>query len=187
MLQYGRNELRPRVARSWPGTLGRHFTHPLALLLWVAAALLLIVGSLVVAGAVVLIIVLNAAFAFVQEIEAERAVEALAEYIPQRAKVVRDGSTREIDAAEPVPGPDGGDDAAERTGDQRDVGARPAWTVRSHASARTRPTRWLVAPPHAPLIPAADATGDPVVLAGNVGGEATWWTWMETAGRRSPE
>ncbi|MEV1179209.1 hemerythrin domain-containing protein, partial [Nonomuraea sp. NPDC049784] len=98
--QYGRNELRRRGARRWPGELGRQFTHPLALLLWVTAALLLIVGSLVVAAAVVLIIVLNAVFAFVQEIEAERAVEALAEYIPQRAKVARDGSTREIDNAQ---------------------------------------------------------------------------------------
>ncbi|MGW4958294.1 cation-translocating P-type ATPase [Nonomuraea sp. NPDC004186] len=104
LLQHGRNELRRRGARRWPGELGRQFTHPLALLLWVAAGLLLIVGSLVVAVAVILIIVLNAAFAFVQEIQAERAVEALAEFIPQRAKAVRDGSTREIDAAELVPG-----------------------------------------------------------------------------------
>ncbi|MFI9847029.1 cation-translocating P-type ATPase [Nonomuraea sp. NPDC051941] len=104
LLQHGRNELRRRGARRWPGELGRQFTHPLALLLWVAAGLLLIVGSLVVAIAVILIIVLNAVFAFVQEIQAERAVEALAEYIPQRAKAIRDGSTREIDAAELVPG-----------------------------------------------------------------------------------
>ncbi|KAB8181791.1 HAD-IC family P-type ATPase [Nonomuraea phyllanthi] len=104
LVQYGRNELRRRGTRRWPGELGRQFTHPLALLLWVAAALLLIVGSLVVAAAVMLIIVLNAAFAFVQEIQAERAVEALAQYIPQRAKAVRDGSAQEIDAAELVPG-----------------------------------------------------------------------------------
>ncbi|HEX7538299.1 MAG TPA: cation-transporting P-type ATPase, partial [Dermatophilaceae bacterium] len=104
LLQYGRNELRRRGGRRWPGELGRQFTHPLALLLWLAAALLLIVGSLVVAAAVVLIIVLNATFAFVQEVQAERAVEALARYIPQRARAVRDGVPREIDAAELVPG-----------------------------------------------------------------------------------
>lgn len=104
LLQYGRNELRRRGGRRWPGELGRQFTHPLALLLWLAAVLLLIVGSLVVAAAVVLIIVLNATFAFVQEVQAERAVEALARYIPQRARAVRDGVPREIDAAELVPG-----------------------------------------------------------------------------------
>ncbi len=84
--------------------MARQFTHPLALLLWLAAALLVAVGSYVVAAAVVLIIFLNAAFAFVQEVHAERAVEALAEYIPQRAKAVRDGAPQEIDAADLVPG-----------------------------------------------------------------------------------
>ncbi|WP_269854719.1 cation-translocating P-type ATPase [Streptomyces sp. RPT161] len=102
--QYGPNALRRRRGVRWPVELARQFTHPLALLLWLAAALLVTVGSLVVAAAVVLIIVLNAAFAFIQEVHAERAVEALAEYIPQRAKVLRDGEPREVDAAELVPG-----------------------------------------------------------------------------------
>lgn len=74
----------------------RQLAHPLALLLWLAAALLPIVGSDVVAAAVVLIIGLNASFAFFQELQAERAVEALAEYLPLRTKVVRDG--RPVDA-----------------------------------------------------------------------------------------
>jgi calcium-translocating P-type ATPase len=104
LLQYGRNELRRRGGRRWPGELARQFTHPLALLLWLAAALLVAVGSYVVAAAVVLIIFLNAAFAFVQEVHAEHAVEALAAYIPQRAKAHRDGVPREIDATELVPG-----------------------------------------------------------------------------------
>ena len=82
LLQYGRNELRRRVGRRWPGELARQFTHPLALLLWIAAVLLTAVGSDVVAAAVILIIFLNAAVAFVQEVHAERAVEALAKYIP---------------------------------------------------------------------------------------------------------
>jgi calcium-translocating P-type ATPase len=104
LVQYGRNELRRQGGRRWPRELARQFTHPLALLLWVAAALLIVVGSKVVAVAVVLIIVLNATFAFVQEVQAERAVEALAEYIPQQARVMRDGAARDIDAAELVPG-----------------------------------------------------------------------------------
>lgn len=66
LLQYGPNTLRRQSKRRWPGELARQFTHPLALLLWLAAGLLLIVGSNVVAAAVVLIIVLNAAFSFVQ-------------------------------------------------------------------------------------------------------------------------
>ncbi|MCM2578189.1 cation-translocating P-type ATPase [Streptomyces meridianus] len=104
LVQYGRNELTRRGGPRRPAELARQFTHPLALLLWLAAALLLIVGSTAVAAAVVLIIVLNAAFAFAQEVQAERAVEALAQYLPQRAKVIRDGASVETDAAELVPG-----------------------------------------------------------------------------------
>ncbi|MFE0350840.1 cation-translocating P-type ATPase [Streptomyces griseoluteus] len=104
LVQHGRNELERRHGRRWPRELARQLTHPLALLLWLAAALLFAVGSHVVAAAVVLIILLNAGFAFVQEVEAERAVEALAQYLPQRAKAVRDGVRVEVDAAELVPG-----------------------------------------------------------------------------------
>jgi magnesium-transporting ATPase (P-type) len=104
LLQYGPNMLHKRGGLLWPGELARQLTHPLALLLWLAAGLLLLVGSDVVAGAVLLIIVLNAAFSFVQEVQAGRAVEALAKYLPQRAKADRDGVVREIDATELVPG-----------------------------------------------------------------------------------
>lgn len=104
LLQYGPNVLYKRGGRQWPADLARQLTHPLALLLWLAAALLLLVGSYVVAGAVLLIIVLNAAFSFVQELQAGRAVEALAKYLPQRAKVDRDKVVREIDATALVPG-----------------------------------------------------------------------------------
>lgn len=104
LLQYGPNTLRRRRTRHWPAELARQFTHPLALLLWLAAGLLLIVGSHIVAAAVVLIIVLNAGFSFVQELQAGRAVEALAKYLPQRARVERDGASTEVDASELVPG-----------------------------------------------------------------------------------
>ncbi|HWT49055.1 MAG TPA: cation-transporting P-type ATPase, partial [Mycobacterium sp.] len=62
------------------------------------------VGSNVVAAAVVLIIGLNAAFSFVQELQAERAVEELAKYLPQRARVERDGAVTEVDSTQLVPG-----------------------------------------------------------------------------------
>ena len=104
LLQYGQNELQRRTGLQWPKALVRQLTHPLALLLWLAAGLLVIVGSHVVAIAVVLIIMLNAAFSFVQELQAERAVEALAKYLPQKAKVDRDGVITEIDASHIVPG-----------------------------------------------------------------------------------
>ena len=49
-------------------------------------------------------IVLNAFFAFGQELQAERATEALREYLPPRARVRRGGERVEIDATELVPG-----------------------------------------------------------------------------------
>ncbi|MGP0034353.1 MAG: cation-translocating P-type ATPase [Solirubrobacteraceae bacterium] len=104
LVQYGPNALRRRGGVQWPRELARQLTHPLALLLWLAAGLSFLVGSQTVGIAVVLVIVLNAAFAFVQELQAERAVEALAGYMPQHANVLRDGAARVIEAVELVPG-----------------------------------------------------------------------------------
>ena len=91
---YGPNQLQRRGRVQWPRERARQLTHPLALLLWVAALLSFIVGSITVGVAVVLIIVLNAALAFVQERHAENAAEALAGYIPQKLTVVRDARSR---------------------------------------------------------------------------------------------
>jgi magnesium-transporting ATPase (P-type) len=104
LVQYGPNELTRRGGRRWPKELARQFTHPLALLLWAAALLSYLVGIVAVAVAIVVVIAVNAIFAFVQEAQAERAVEALARFLPAQAKVLRDGVEREIPARELVPG-----------------------------------------------------------------------------------
>jgi magnesium-transporting ATPase (P-type) len=65
--------------------------HPLALLLWVASGLAWIAGTPVLAAAIAAVVIVNAAFAFVQERQAARAIEALSEYLPDRAEVIRDG------------------------------------------------------------------------------------------------
>ncbi|HUZ84711.1 MAG TPA: cation-transporting P-type ATPase, partial [Gaiellales bacterium] len=61
-------------------------------------------GIAAVAVAIVVVIVLNAVFAFVQETQAEQAVEALTRYLPSEAKVIRDGGERVVDASLLVPG-----------------------------------------------------------------------------------
>ena len=104
LLQYGPNELHRRGGMKWPPELARQLTHPLALLLWLAAALSFAVGSESVAIAVLLVIALNALFALIQEMQAERAVEALTEFLPQRARVLRNGVPQETVAVELVPG-----------------------------------------------------------------------------------
>jgi magnesium-transporting ATPase (P-type) len=104
LLQYGPNVLARRGGRTWPRQLTRQLTHPLAILLWAAAALAWVAGIEPVAVAIVVVILVNAVFAFVQEMQAERAVEALAQYLPPRATVLRDGERQVLDAARIVPG-----------------------------------------------------------------------------------
>jgi magnesium-transporting ATPase (P-type) len=103
-LVYGPNTLTRRTARRWPRELLGQFTQPLAILLALAAVLAWIGGTPALAVAVVAVILLNAGFAFVQEMQAERAVEALAAFLPATARVVRDEVRSEIAARDLVPG-----------------------------------------------------------------------------------
>jgi calcium-translocating P-type ATPase len=104
LIAYGPNQLHRRGGRHLWRELGRQFTHPLALLLWAAAGLAWLAGIVPVAIAIVIVIILNAVFAFVQELQAERAVEALQAYLPEHAAVVRDGERVTIEATQIVPG-----------------------------------------------------------------------------------
>ncbi|SNY59208.1 cation-translocating P-type ATPase [Paractinoplanes atraurantiacus] len=101
---YGPNELTRRHGRRWPRQLLAQFTQPLAVLLMIAAVLAWAGHAPALAVAVVAVILLNAAFAFVQERQAERAVEALAAYLPDSALVMRDGVLLEVPARDLVPG-----------------------------------------------------------------------------------
>jgi magnesium-transporting ATPase (P-type) len=102
--QFGRNEISRREGTGHLRELARQFTHPLALLLW-AAALLAVAGDLVpLAVAIVAVILLNALLAFAQELQAERATEALREFLPPHARVRRGGEVVELDPALLVPG-----------------------------------------------------------------------------------
>jgi magnesium-transporting ATPase (P-type) len=100
----GPNELTRRGGRRWPGELARQFTHPLALLLAAAALLAWASGTPRLAVAIAAVILLNASFSFAQELQAERAVEALAAFLPERTWVLRDGSRQDIQARLLVPG-----------------------------------------------------------------------------------
>ncbi len=102
--QVGPNEIRRETGKRWWRSLLAQFTHPLALLLWLAAGLSLATGVLTLAVAIVLVIVLNAAFAFAQERQAEHATEALRDLLPPSARVRRGGALVEIDATALVPG-----------------------------------------------------------------------------------
>jgi magnesium-transporting ATPase (P-type) len=95
LLVYGPNELSRRGRRRWPGELAGQFTHPLAVLLAAAAVLASVNGTLALGAAVLAVIVINAVFAFFQELHAEHAVEALAAISqPRRQSSERAGAGR---------------------------------------------------------------------------------------------
>jgi calcium-translocating P-type ATPase len=104
LVHYGRNEIVRRGGTRWWRAVAAQLTHPLALLLWAAAILAAVAGTDVLAGAIVAVIILNAAFALLQERQAERAVEALAAYLPEQVTAFRDGRRTQIEAALLVPG-----------------------------------------------------------------------------------
>ena len=104
IVQFGANEISRPAGRGWWRELIRQLAHPLALLLWVAAALAAASGSRTLAIAIVAVIVLNAVLAYAQELQAERATEALKELLPVRAQVRRDGTELDVPAEELVPG-----------------------------------------------------------------------------------
>jgi len=101
---YGPNELSRRRGRQWPRELLAQFTQPLVILLAVAAALAWAGGTPALSLAVVAVILLNAGFAFAQELQAEKAVEALAAFLPANAVVLRDGARWNVPARDLVPG-----------------------------------------------------------------------------------
>ena len=73
-------------------------------LLAVAAALALLTGDPIDAAAIAAVLVLNVAIGFTTELRAHRAMEALVALEVSRARVLREGRWREIDARELVPG-----------------------------------------------------------------------------------
>jgi sodium/potassium-transporting ATPase subunit alpha len=109
--QYGLNAL--AEPNHWSAVRGlmQHFTHFLAILLWIAAGLAFTAdrlkpgeGMATLGWAIFGVIVINAVFAFVQEYKAERAVQALHRLLPANAWVVRGGQSVAIARSEIVPG-----------------------------------------------------------------------------------
>ncbi|MGW7459458.1 cation-translocating P-type ATPase [Streptomyces sp. NPDC054797] len=101
---YGPNEVRRKAGSPLWREVVQQLVHPLALLLWAAAGLAFVADIAVLGWAIVAVIVVNAAFALLQERQAERAVETLARYLPEHALVIRDGRPQTTEARDLVPG-----------------------------------------------------------------------------------
>jgi Ca2+-transporting ATPase len=80
------------------------FRSLLIVVLMVAAILAASVGNLKDAAVIMSVVLLNAALGFFQEHRAERSLAALRDMLPVKARVRRDGTIAEIDAALLVPG-----------------------------------------------------------------------------------
>jgi len=82
----------------------RQFSGLLVLILIAAAAIALAVGEVVDAVAIGLVVVLNGTLGFVQEWQAENALEALRSMLATTTRVMRDGREQVIDTRDVVPG-----------------------------------------------------------------------------------
>jgi len=102
--KYGENRLKEHGGVSPWVVLVNQFRNIIVVLLVAAALISLALGDFVEAAAIVVVIVLNAAFGFITEHRAGKAMEALKEMVVATAKVVRDGRIMELDASKVVPG-----------------------------------------------------------------------------------
>jgi calcium-translocating P-type ATPase len=104
LTETGPNVLTSAPGRSLVTEVLRQLTHPLALLLWLAAVLALATQGPTLGVAILGVIGLNAAFAVIQERHAEHAVAALAAYLPPQAMALRGGRRLVVEATQIVPG-----------------------------------------------------------------------------------
>lgn len=102
--RFGRNVLPPpRRLEPWQRFL-LQFHNPLIYVLLAAGAVALLLGEFPDATVIFGVILVNAIVGFVQESRAEKALEALQQYLHVEATVVRGGQKQRVSAEEVVPG-----------------------------------------------------------------------------------
>lgn len=102
--KYGKNELTAKKKLSILVLILRQFKDVMIFILLLAAVISFVIGDLKDALVILLIVLLNAIIGFVQELKAEKAMAALKNMSSLKATVRREGTIREIAAAELVPG-----------------------------------------------------------------------------------
>ncbi len=109
--EVGPNRLQPPSRWRWLRVLAKHFINFFSLLLYLAAIVCFVADAIepgmgmgLLGWALLGVAVLNGLFAFAQEMRAERAMETLRQFLPQRVRVCRDGAGREALADDLVPG-----------------------------------------------------------------------------------
>ena len=102
--KFGANELPEPPSRPLWLRFADQLTHFMALLLWVAGVLAFVSGTPALGWAIWAVILVNAIFSFSQEFQAERALSALKNVLPQQASVYRLGELIKIPTRELVRG-----------------------------------------------------------------------------------
>nr|WP_264474869.1 cation-translocating P-type ATPase [Salinirubrum litoreum] len=102
--RFGKNELESDAGRSPLSILVGQFANALIAVLVVAALLSAAVGNVVDAVLILVIVLADGVFGFVQDYRAEQSIQALSKLAQPTIRVRRDGTEREIDAADLVPG-----------------------------------------------------------------------------------
>uniref|UniRef100_UPI0035933DCC cation-transporting P-type ATPase n=1 Tax=Thiocapsa sp. TaxID=2024551 RepID=UPI0035933DCC len=109
--EIGPNRLEPPSRWRWVRVLVKHFVNFFSILLDIAAVVCFVAeaiqpgeGMRVLGWALLGVSVLNALFAFAQEMRAERAMDALRRFLPQRVRVRREGIECTVSAEDLVPG-----------------------------------------------------------------------------------
>ncbi len=101
---FGKNTIKISKKSAKLKILLNQLTSPLILVLIVAGVITLAVSHYRDAIFIFVAVVVNSALGFYQENKAERALAELKTYLKQRARVIRSGKEREIDAESLVPG-----------------------------------------------------------------------------------
>ncbi len=101
---YGYNELTPPKKKSPFIIFVNQFRSFLIYLLIIAVIISVYVGEYLDAGVVLFILILNAFLGFIQEYNAERAIDALKKLTSHKTRVIRSGKTELVDSRNLVPG-----------------------------------------------------------------------------------
>ena len=100
----GRNVLTQGKKQSLAAVIASQFASPLIILLIVASVISFATGEVVDAVIIAIVVIANCVIGTVQEVSAEKSVEALKHLSVSMAVVIRDGAEQEISSEELVPG-----------------------------------------------------------------------------------
>lgn len=102
--QFGKNEFSIDKIPSALTIFLHQFKNPLIIVLLVATTFTLVLSEWVDASIIAFAILINTLLGFIQEYRAERAIADLRSYITERTRVIRNGTEKEIDSRDLVPG-----------------------------------------------------------------------------------